>query len=106
MRLFWWPPREPTSLTDAYSLFKVLSKYGYNCPVKVIINQVKSGKSAQSAYAQLKKTVTRFLPIRLEPLGILALDRNVRAAVISQIPFSCFSRRRLPQSVSGPLHRN
>ena len=78
---------EPTSLTDAYSMLKVLSKYRYASPVKVIINQVKSGKAAQKAYAQLRKTVNRFLPIKLEPLGIMALDRNVRAAVISQTPF-------------------
>ena len=78
---------EPTSLTDAYSMLKVLSKYEYDCPVKVVINQVKSGRAAQKAYAQLKKTVNKFLPVRLEPLGIVASDKNVRAAVISQTPF-------------------
>ncbi|RLC03550.1 MAG: hypothetical protein DRH34_05555 [Deltaproteobacteria bacterium] len=78
---------EPTSLTDAYSMLKVLSKYEYNSPVKVIINQVKSGKAAQKAYGQLKKTVNKFLPVKLSPLGIVASDKNVRAAVISQTPF-------------------
>jgi len=78
---------EPTSLTDAYSMLKVLSKYQYDCPVKVVINQVKSGKAAQKAYAQLKKTINKFLSIKVEPLGIVALDKNVRAAVISQTPF-------------------
>ncbi len=78
---------EPTSLTDAYALLKVLSKNGYDCPVNVIINQVKSGRAAQSAYAQLKETVKKFLSIRVEPLGIVASDRNVRAAVVSQTPF-------------------
>lgn len=78
---------EPTSLTDAYSMLKVLSKYGYNCPVKVVINQVKSGRAAQKAYAQLKETVNKFLSIKVQPLGIMASDKNVRAAVISQTPF-------------------
>jgi len=78
---------EPTSLTDAYSMLKVLSKYQYDSPIKVVINQVTSGKAAQKAYGQLKKTVNRFLPVRLEPLGIVASDKNVRAAVISQTPF-------------------
>lgn len=78
---------EPTSLTDAYSMLKVLSKYQYDCPVKVIINQVTSGKAAQRAYSQLKATVKKFLPIKVEPLGIVASDRNVRAAVVSQTPF-------------------
>ncbi len=78
---------EPTSLTDAYSMLKVLSKRGYNYPVKVVINQVKSGKAAQSAYSQLKDTVNKFLNLKVQPLGIMAQDKNVRAAVISQTPF-------------------
>jgi flagellar biosynthesis protein FlhG len=78
---------EPTSLTDAYSMLKVLSKHGYDRPVKVIVNQVAAGKVAQKAYARLKQTVTRFLPARIEPLGIVASDKNVRASVIAQTPF-------------------
>jgi len=78
---------EPTSLTDAYSMLKVLSKYEYDSPVKVVINQVTSGRAAQKAYAKLKETVQRFLSIKVEPLGIVATDKNVRAAVISQTPF-------------------
>jgi flagellar biosynthesis protein FlhG len=78
---------EPTSLTDAYSMLKVLSKYEYDCSVKVVINQVKSSKAAKKSYARLKETVNKFLPVKIEPLGIVALDKNVRAAVISQTPF-------------------
>ncbi|MFA5903790.1 MAG: MinD/ParA family protein [Desulfobacula sp.] len=78
---------EPTSLTDAYSMLKVLSKCGYDRPVKVIVNQVASGKAAQKAYASLKQTVDRFLAAKIEPLGIIASDKNVRASVISQTPF-------------------
>jgi len=78
---------EPTSLTDAYSMLKVLSTYQYDCPVKIVINQVRSGKAAQKAYAQLKGTVKKFLSVKVEPLGIVASDKNVRAAVVSQTPF-------------------
>jgi len=68
-------------------MLKVLSKYGYNCPVKIVINQVKSGRAAQKAYTQLKDTVNKFLSLKVQPLGIMASDKNVRAAVISQTPF-------------------
>lgn len=78
---------EPTSLTDAYSMLKVLSRYGYDSPIRVIINQVTSGKAAKKAYAHLKTTVNRFLDVKIVPLGILASDKNVQAAVISQTPF-------------------
>ncbi len=78
---------EPTSLTDAYSMLKVLSKYEYQNPIRVIINQVTSGKAAQKAYNRLKQTAGRFLSVPLSPLGIVAADKNVKAAVISQTPF-------------------
>lgn len=78
---------EPTSLTDAYSLLKVLSRHGYKNPVKVIINQVKKAGTAQKAYSQLKGTAKKFLNLKIQPLGVIATDKNVRAAVVSQIPF-------------------
>jgi flagellar biosynthesis protein FlhG len=78
---------EPTSLTDAYSLLKVLSRHKYQCPVKIVINQVTAASAARKAYAQLKTTVQKFLSIKVEALGVVGSDKNVRAAVISQTPF-------------------
>ncbi len=78
---------EPTSLTDAYSLLKVLSRQGNMPSIRVIINQVQSAEAAKQAYAKLKKTVHRFLSVKLVPLGILVRDPNVSIAVVSQIPF-------------------
>lgn len=78
---------EPTSLTDAYSMLKVLSKHGYANPIRVVINQVRSGPAAKKAYLRLKQTAGRFLSVPLLPLGVMAADKNVRAAVISQTPF-------------------
>ncbi len=78
---------EPTSLTDAYSLLKVMSR-GKTMPrIRVVINQVQSAAAAKKAYAKLKKTVLKFLSIKISPLGILARDPNVPIAVVSQIPF-------------------
>lgn len=78
---------EPTSLTDAYSMLKVLSKHKYQNPVRIVINQVTSAKAAQKAYNRLKQTAGRFLSVPIVPLGIVAADKNVKAAVISQTPF-------------------
>ncbi len=79
---------EPTSLTDAYSLLKVLGSKGKNLPtIRVIVNQVKNAENAQAIYKKLRKTVFRFLSIKLTPLGIVAHDPKVRAAIISQTPF-------------------
>jgi flagellar biosynthesis protein FlhG len=78
---------EPTSITDAYSLLKVLSRNKRFPRVKVVINQVKTAVSAKNAYARLKETVHKFLPIKIAPLGIVAQDKKVSISVISQIPF-------------------
>jgi len=78
---------EPTSLTDAYSLLKVLSRKAPMPRVRVVINQVQTAASARQAYAKLKKTVHRFLKIPITPLGIVARDSKVPMAVASQIPF-------------------
>ena len=78
---------EPTSLTDAYSLLKVLSKYSGLPRIKVVINHVKTAAAAKKAYARLKETVHRFLPLKIFPLGIVAQDHNIPISVVSQIPF-------------------
>ncbi len=79
---------EPTSLTDAYALLKILSRSNTDLSAKIIINQVKSVPAAQKAFAQLKDTVKAFLPIRITPLGIVVADRHVGMAVISQTPLT------------------
>ncbi|MFH1154939.1 MAG: MinD/ParA family protein [Pseudomonadota bacterium] len=78
---------EPTSLTDGYALLKVLSTHRFDRRVHVAINQVRKASAAQKAYATFHNTVTRFLPITLTPLGIVAADRHVAAAVTAQTPF-------------------
>ncbi len=78
---------EPTSLTDAYALLKVLSRKRYTSTVNVVVNQVKQANNAKLAYGQLRDTVNRFLSIKLSPLGIVARDKHVPMAVIAQTPF-------------------
>jgi len=81
---------EPTSLTDAYSLLKVLSRSASRSlpPVRVVVNQVKTAASARSAYAKLKETVKKFLSLKITALGIVARDANVPISVVSQVPFT------------------
>jgi flagellar biosynthesis protein FlhG len=78
---------EPTSLTDAYALLKVLAGLGFRKKVRIAVNQADRAGAAQKAYATLHRTVTRFLPLTLAPLGVVARDRRVAAAVASQTPF-------------------
>ena len=78
---------QPTSVTDAYSMLKVLSKKGYENPVNIILNQINSAEEARHIYKRLDYTVKKFLPITLKPAGVVVSDRQVAMAVNAQIPF-------------------
>ena len=78
---------QPTSITDAYSMLKVLSGNGYENSVQVILNQVDSEKQARRVYTQLNNTVKRFLSISLKPIGLVVEDKHVGMAVVAQTPF-------------------
>lgn len=78
---------EPTSLTDGYSLLKVISLNGYREPVKVIINRAKNDRFAQAVFNKFNETVQKFLPLDLLYAGCLPADEGVSEAVARQRPF-------------------
>ena len=78
---------DPTSLTDAYSLLKILTLNGFNDQVMVIINQSPSLQSAKKALGKMMTTCTRYLNLKLIPIGVLGKDQNVISAVSRQKPF-------------------
>ncbi len=78
---------EPTSLSDAYGLLKILSLNGFNGQVMVVVNQSRDAKIANTAYTKLKKTVHKYLPINIVPLGLIVHDDHVAEALKEQKPF-------------------
>ena len=78
---------DPTSLTDAYSLLKILTLNGFNDQVMVIINQSPGLQSAKNALGKMMTTCTRYLNLKLIPIGVLGRDQNVISAVSRQKPF-------------------
>ncbi len=80
---------EPTSLTDAYALIKVLStKYAVN-QFRIVVNMADSAKQATDVYARLSAACDRFLDnISLDYIGFVPKDGAVRKSVIMQKPFS------------------
>ncbi len=79
---------EPTSLTDAYALLKVLHLNGFSATAKILINQWRETREAKDVYHRLKRSVDRFLPIEVLPVGMMIHDPHVEAAVLKQQPFA------------------
>ena len=75
---------EPTSITDAYALMKVLSlKYSQNY-FKLIVNQTSSEEEALEVYRQLNLVAERFLDISIEYMGHIINDVNIAKSVRQQ----------------------
>ena len=105
---------EPTSITDAYALMKVLSlKYAEKC-CKVIVNLAGTGQQGREIFRQLNMVTERFLDMNLDYLGSVLFDANVTQGVKQQklvsdlypdTPASrCFTDLARKISATSPTH--
>jgi flagellar biosynthesis protein FlhG len=75
---------QPTSLTDAYSLLKILrSRVGIS-RANVIVNQVTDGRVAQQTFAKLRDVAVKFSDIQLEYMGHWQFDEKITQAVMKR----------------------
>jgi len=75
---------EPTSITDAYALMKVLSIHHSQQHFNLIINQVSSEQEGHDIYRQLNLVSDRFLDISLTYMGYVLLDESITKGVKKQ----------------------
>ncbi len=75
---------EPTSITDAYALIKILSREHGVFKFKIVANMVRSLREGQELFAKLTKVTDRFLDVALELVATVPFDENVRKAVRKQ----------------------
>ena len=79
---------EPTSITDAYALIKVLaSQYGEN-HYKLLVNGPAKLRDGEMVYRTMLRVTERFLGrgISLEYLGVIPHDEAIPRAVLKQQP--------------------
>ena len=78
---------EPTSLTDAYALIKVLFTHHQERRFKLVVNNVKDARQAKEVYRKLSTAVDHFLGgISLDYMGFVPTDPAVNKAVMMQTP--------------------
>lgn len=75
---------EPTSLTDAYALIKILyQNYKARC-FMLLVNMAKDSNEAKGVYTRLSNATNHFLGLPVEYLGYIPYDQNVRKAITKQ----------------------
>ena len=77
---------EPTSLTDAYALIKVLSTRHGIKQFQILANMVKDERQGLNLYEKLLNTTDRFLEVGLKYLGAVPFDEQLRQSVRAQKP--------------------
>ncbi len=93
---------EPTALTDAYALIKVLFTRYQEREFSVMVNSVKSPEEAFEVFKRLMMVTGKFLNVSLNYLGYIPFDGSIRKAVRAQRPFiDMFPSSDASRQVSG-----
>ncbi len=75
---------EPTSITDAYALMKILSVKYQEKHFRLLVNLAQNGKEADDVSRQLCLVANRFLDVSIEYFGSVLADDNVKLGVRKQ----------------------
>ena len=81
---------EPTSITDAYALIKVMFMQHGTKKFIVLMNMVKNEKEAVSVYKHLSRVVEKFMgSISLDYAGYIPYDKHLHESISRREPVTC-----------------
>lgn len=81
---------EPTSITDAYALMKVMFNQHGTKNFSILMNMVKDEKEAKSVFKHLAMVAARFMAsIAIDYVGFIPWDRHLLKAVSKREPVTC-----------------
>lgn len=81
---------EPTSLTDAFSLIKLLHRRRSKTHYQVVVNMCGSSAQAKEVYHRFSSAVEKYIGVEATYLGHILRDESMRAAVLLQNPVAMF----------------
>ncbi len=84
---------EPTALTDAYSIIKLLHHHEPQFPCRVVINQITSLTEGKQTAHQFRKVCKEFLKRDLPVLGFVYKDNDISQAIKLQTPYLMYAPR-------------
>jgi len=94
---------EPTAITDAYAVVKVISKEGTARRVSLLVNQARSANEGRLVYERIAKVARQFLGVALLDAGFVYADEQVSQAVRRRTPFVLGSPRSAAAQCIGQL---
>lgn len=77
---------EPTTLTDAYALIKMLKADGVPARIGIVVNSAQDMTQGRHTYETLAKACRSFLKFNPPLLGIVRRDSKVKEAIRAQMP--------------------
>jgi flagellar biosynthesis protein FlhG len=77
---------EPTSLTNTYSLMRVMAGRQHRAPISIVFNWVQRTSEVREAARQLTEAARRHLDLRVSVLGWIPTDPAVPRSVAQQVP--------------------
>jgi flagellar biosynthesis protein FlhG len=77
---------EPTSLTDAFSLLKVLRRSNFKRPVQVLVNMVPSVNKGHDIFKRFQGAVDKYIGLRVRFLGSISSHQAIATSVARQTP--------------------
>jgi len=77
---------DPTSLTDAFSLLKVLNRRGYRRNPGIVVNMARGASQAQSVFRRFSAATQRYIGLKPEYLGAIWRDEAIAQSVTTQRP--------------------
>lgn len=78
---------EPTAITDAYALIKVVSRDGTDRRISLLVNQVRSEAEGHVVHDRIAKVARQFLGVHVLDAGYVLADEQVPNAVRRRTPF-------------------
>ncbi len=93
---------EPTSITDAYALMKLLSTQYHEKRFNLVVNSVSDEAEALEVYRKLTMVANRYLDISIDYLGCAPFDKRMRESVSRQkVMVELYPNTRISGSFEG-----
>ena len=78
---------EPTAITDAYAMIKVLFFRAKRPNISLVINMAQTEDEAKNIFNKINLIVQHFLNKSISSLGYIPIDKTIKESVKEQVPF-------------------